>query len=175
MILHTGQGLTTIGSPASDVSKLGSDIKKTFNEAGLRTSINPNIDGVLWTKTIVNAAINPLTALTRLTNGELSKNNSMIEIGSETVSEGLKVSRAEHVRLVGDPRKLWREILESTRENKSSMLQDIEKGRKTEIRQLNGVIVSRAKRAGVRVPFNEILTKLVLGLEFSVMRRELDD
>ena len=174
-VLHTGKGSTIIGGPKSGMSKLGADIKRTFNEAGFRTAIDSNISGVLWTKTIINAAINPLTALTRMSNGALSKNSSMIEIGSETILEGMNVSRAEQVKLVGDPRKLWRKILRSTRGNKSSMLQDIERGKMTEIRQLNGAIVGHAKKAGVRVPFNETLTKLVLGLELSVMGRKLDD
>ena len=174
-VLHTGNGSTIIGSPESFASKIGSEIKRTFNVAGFRTVIESNIAGVLWSKTIVNAAINPLTALTRMSNGALSKSSSMIEIGSQTILEGMTVSRAEHIKLVGDPRKLWRKILTSTRENKSSMLQDIERGKRTEIRQLNGAIVSLAKRVGIRVPVNETLTKLVLGLESSMTPRKIDD
>ena len=174
-VLHTGKGSTIIGSPKSDISKISSDIVRTFNEAGFRTAKDSNIGGVLWTKAIVNAAINPLTALTRMSNGALYKNSALMKIGLETILEGTIVSRAEHIELVDDPRKLWRKILRSTRGNKSSMLQDIEKRKTTEIRQLNGAIVSHAKRTRVRVPFNETLTKLVLGLEMSVKRRTSDD
>lgn len=173
-ILHTGIGLTVIGGSKTNTSGVGPSIKKTLNDSGFRTTIDRNISGVLWTKTIINAAINPLTALTRNTNGALSKNASLMDVGSEAVSEGITVSQAEHVKLVGDPRRLWRKVLESTRRNRSSMLQDIERGKMTEIRQLNGAIVSHAMRAGLRVPINEILTKLVLGLESSDMSRRLD-
>jgi 2-dehydropantoate 2-reductase len=166
-ILHTGKGSTIIGFPKGNQSEIGPAIRRTFHDAGFRTFIHSNIGGVLWTKAIVNAAINPLTALTRMSNGALSKNRSVIELGSEVISEGMAVSRAEQVKLVGDPRRLWRRILESTRANKSSMLQDIERGKMTEIRQLNGAIVSQAKKAGIGVPINEVLTELVLGLESS--------
>ena len=83
------------------------------------------------------------------------------------MNEGIAVSHAAHIRLVGDPRKLWRRILLSTRANKSSMLQDIERGKMTEIRQLNGAILSHGRKTRVETPVNGILTKLVLGLEDS--------
>jgi 2-dehydropantoate 2-reductase len=168
-IVHTGKGSTIIGSPKKDLSEISSGIKKAFDDAGFRTTRHSNIRGVLWTKAIVNAAINPLTALARVSNGALSKNSAIAELGSQVISEGIAVSRAEQIRLVGDPRRLWRKILELTPGNKSSMLQDIEKGKMTEIRQLNGAIVSHARKVGVRVPVNEILTKLVLGLESSAV------
>jgi 2-dehydropantoate 2-reductase len=84
------------------------------------------------------------------------------------MEEGISISHAERVRLAGDPRKLWRRILLSTKANKSSMLQDIERGRMTEIRQLNGAILSRGKTRGVETPTNWVLTKLVLGIEESL-------
>jgi 2-dehydropantoate 2-reductase len=122
---------------------------------------------VLWTKAIVNAAINPLSGLTRLPNGALAKSSEIRKIGFQVMEEGMSVSRAERVRLVGDPRKLWRRILLSTKANKSSMLHDIEIGKMTEIREMNGAILSRGKKRGIETPTNGILTKLVLGIEGS--------
>jgi 2-dehydropantoate 2-reductase len=123
--------------------------------------------GVLWTKAIVNAAINPLSGLTRLPNGALAKSPEIRKIGFRVMDEGISVSRAERVRLAGDPRKLWRRTLLSTKANKSSMLQDIERGKMTEIRQLNGAILLRGKKRGIETPTNGILTRLVLGIEES--------
>src|SRR2546427_3840935 len=166
-VLHTGRGLTVIGDPRGTKSDTCSRIKIAFEEAGFRTKISSNMAGVLWTKAIVNSAINPLSGLTRLPNGALAKSSEIRKIGFQVMEEGMSVSRAERVRLVGDPRKLWRRILLSTEANKSSMLQDIERGKMTEIRQLNGAILSRGKTKGIETPSNEILTKLVLGIEES--------
>jgi 2-dehydropantoate 2-reductase len=165
-VAHTGKGSTIIGHATGKLSE-GFQIKDALNEAGFRTRINSNIRGVLWTKAIVNAAINPLSGLTRLPNGALADNAVMREIGSTVVSEGIAVSRACGINLVGNPRRLWRKILLSTRTNESSMLQDIMRGRMTEIRQLNGAIVAYGKKVGIKTPTNEILTKLVLALETS--------
>ena len=164
-ILHTGAGSTIIGN-ANDVRpEIARRVKKAFERSGFRTRIDSNIRGVLWTKAIVNAAINPLSALARMSNGGLARNHSLAELGSEVMKEGVAVSREEHVKLAGNPLTLWHRILVSTGPNKSSMLQDVEKGRMTEIRELNGSIVSRARKAGVKVPINEVLTKLIIGLE----------
>jgi len=166
-VLHTGRGLTVIGDPRGTKSETCSRIKIAFEEARFRTKISSNMAGVLWTKAIVNAAINPLSGLTRLSNDALAKSAKIREIGFRVIDEGISVSRAERVILAGDPRKLWRRILLSTSANKSSMLQDIERRKMTEIRQLNGAILSRGKRRGVETPTNGILTKLVLGIEES--------
>jgi 2-dehydropantoate 2-reductase len=168
-VVHTGRGLTVIGDPRGANSDICSRIKLAFDKAGLQAETSSNIRGVLWTKAIVNAAINPLSSLTRLPNGALAENAAIQEIARRVIAEGISVSHAAHIRLVGDPRKLWRRILLSTKANKSSMLQDIERGKMTEIRQLNGAILSHGKKTGTKTPVNEILTKLVLGLEESLM------
>jgi len=166
-VVHTGRGLTLIGDTRGAYSDTCSRIKTAFDRAGLKARTSSNIRGVLWTKTIVNAAINPLSSLTRLPNGELAKNRGVQEIAYSAMNEGISVSHAVGIRLVGDPSKLWRRILLSTRANKSSMLQDIERGKMTEIRQLNGAILSHGRKTRVKTPVNGILTKLVLGLEES--------
>jgi 2-dehydropantoate 2-reductase len=166
-VMHTGKGLTLIGGIERTDSDSSSRIKMAFDGAGLRTRTSSNIRGVLWTKAIVNAAINPLSSLTRLPNGALAKNRKIQGIAHHAIDEGILVSHAARIRLVGDPRKLWLKILLSTKPNKSSMLQDIERGKITEIRQLNGAIVSHGRRARIKTPVNGILTELVLGLEES--------
>jgi 2-dehydropantoate 2-reductase len=166
-VVHTGRGVTVIGDPRGADSEACARIKIAFDSAEFQTKASSNIRGVLWTKAIVNAAINPLSSLTRLPNGALAKNAAIREIALSAMNEGISVSYAARIRLVGNPKKLWRRILWSTKANKSSMLQDVERGRMTEIRQLNGAILSHGKRIGVKTPINGILTKLVLGLEES--------
>jgi 2-dehydropantoate 2-reductase len=166
-VTHTGRGLTFIGDPRGVNTDITSRIRVAFDEAGFHTKISSNIRGVLWTKTIVNAAVNPLSSLTRLPNGKLAQNAQIQEIARRAMDEGILVSHAAGIRLVGDPRKLWGKILWSTRANKSSMLQDIERGKSTEIRQLNGALVSYGEKTRVKTPINYVLTKLVQGLEES--------
>jgi 2-dehydropantoate 2-reductase len=142
-------------------------VARAFREAGFKTVISSNMKGVLWAKAIVNSAINPLSAITRLRNGDLYKTHELREVAFKIVDEGSAVARANSILLEPSPKRLLARILASTSRNKSSMLQDVEAGRKTEIRQLNGSIWHLGGKVGMSAPFNELLTKLVLFLERS--------
>jgi 2-dehydropantoate 2-reductase len=82
------------------------------------------------------------------------------------------VADANGVLLEPAPKRLFARVLDLTSGNKSSMLQDIEAGRKTEIRQLNGSISRLGSQSGVSTPFNDLLAGLVLSLEGSKATRE---
>jgi 2-dehydropantoate 2-reductase len=166
-VIHTGRGMTLVGEMNGKLSDRCLTIQKAFREAGFTTILSNNIKGALWAKAIVNSAINPITAITRVRNGDVRKISELREIASEVVDEGIAVAEANGIPLKPSPKSLLAKVLALTPRNKSSMLQDIEAGRKTEIRQLNGSISRLGSLVGVSTPFNDLLTKLVLALERS--------
>jgi len=166
-VVHTGSGMTWVGETNGTVSERCRIIETAFRRAGFSTIVTKNIQGVLWTKAIVNSAINPVSALTRVRNGDLQKSPELRDVASKTIGEGSAVAHANGVLLKPSPKSLFPKVLASTLTNKSSMLQDIEAGRKTEIRQLNGMISRLGSAVGVSTPLNDVLTRLVLGLEAS--------
>lgn len=166
-VIHTGVGTTWVGEMSGKLSERCLAIERTFRRAGFSTAISNNIKGVLWTKAIVNSAINPVTAIIRVRNGVLLKTPELLEIASRVVEEGSAVAREGGILLKPSPRSLLASVLGRTPRNKSSMLQDIEAGRRTEIRQLNGSISRLGSEVGVGTPFNDLLTKLVVALEHS--------
>jgi 2-dehydropantoate 2-reductase len=166
-VIHTGRGMTWVGEMNGKVSDRCLAIQRAFRKAGFSTIISNNIKGVLWAKAIVNSAINPITAITRVRNGDVRKIPGLREIASEGVDEGVAVAQANGILLKPSPKSLLAKVLALTPRNKSSMLQDIEAGRKTEIRQLNGSISRLGSLVGVSTPFNDLLTRLVLALERS--------
>jgi 2-dehydropantoate 2-reductase len=120
----------------------------------------------------VNVGINPLTALNGLRNGELLDHPDIMEIMRGAVEEALRVAEALGVDLgEGDHVERVFGVARATASNRSSMLQDIERGRRTEIDALNGAIVDSARRLGLDVPVNETLTAAVKGLEDARSRR----
>jgi 2-dehydropantoate 2-reductase len=163
-VTHTGFGLTWLGEMKGGFSKRCQVIRETFRAAGFKTVITNNIKGLLWAKAIVNSAINPLTAILHVKNGDL-RNPELYEIALRVIDEGRTVALANGVLLEPSTKRLLARILSSTARNKSSMLQDLEAGRRTEIRQLNGSISKLGRSVGVSTPFNELLTRLVLFLE----------
>jgi len=166
-VIHTGRGMTWVGEMNGKLSDRCLTIQRAFRKAGFTTIISNNIKGVLWAKAIVNSAINPITAIARVRNGDVRKIPELRKCASQVVDEGIAVAEANGVLLKPSPKTLLAKVLALTMRNKSSMLQDIEAGRKTEIRQLNGLISHRGRLVRVSTPFNDMLTKLVLALERS--------
>lgn len=166
-VIHTGRGRTWIGELDGKVSKRCLAINEVFRKSGFASEITVNVNGILWAKAIVNSAVNPISALTGLPNGELRR-LALKELGEKVVKEGETVARAAGVSPRPYPRRLMSDVLSLTSRNKSSMLQDIENKRMTEIRELNGAISRFGKRFGVGTPYNDLLTTLIIGRETSV-------
>lgn len=166
-VTHTGSGLTWLGEINGRISGRCLAIRRVFRSANLRTIVSTNITGVLWAKAIVNSAINPVSAITHLRNGDLYKTPELREIEFSVIDEGSAVAHAIGIVLRPSPRLLLAKVSTSTRGNKSSMLQDLEAGRKTEIGQVNGSISHLGKQVGVNTPLNHMLENLVFSLERS--------
>jgi 2-dehydropantoate 2-reductase len=133
--------------------------------AGFDARVVTDIEGVLWGKAIVNAAINPLTALWRVPNGELLANADRRALLVGLAKEATAVATARGITLpYPDPVARVEEVCRATAANRSSMLQDVERGRPTEIDSINGVIVAEGRRLGVPTPVNETVWRLVRGL-----------
>jgi len=95
-------------------------------------------------------------------NGTLASEPALLQAMMGVLREGVNVSRAELVRIdPPHPVVLLKRVLRATAANRSSMLQDLEQGRTTEIRHLNGAIVALGRKHGIPTPLNELLTSLI--------------
>jgi len=161
-IYHAGKGPTIIGELNGEITNRIKRIAETFNKAKIETQITQNIWGVLWDKLIINVGINALTAITRMKNGELLKIPEIRDIMIEAVKEAVNVAKALNIKLeIKDHVRKVIEVAEATANNKSSMLQDIEKGKRTEIDYINGAIVKLGKKLKIKTPVNKTLTAIV--------------
>jgi len=173
LVVHTGHGQTWLGEYEGRDSARSDRIGQVLTKAGLPARPTREIRDIVWKKAIVNSAINPLTAITRLTNGELGHSKSLRTVIGDVIREGSSVAHAEGIGL--DARTLMafaRRILHTTARNRSSMLQDIESRRRTEIGQLNGILVEYGRKHHVETSVNSILLHLVRALEESYFHRE---
>lgn len=165
-IIHAGKGETVIGAAHRDDHEVANLIVNLFNEAGITTRLTTNICGEIWAKLIVNAAINPLTAITGLRNGKILEVPELMETVGGVVEEVQRTARANNIKL--PPCNMLEKtigVLTNTANNKSSMLQDIERGRRTEIDSINGAVARYADQAGIDVPLNRSVTALVKAIE----------
>jgi len=165
-IRHAGYGKTVIGEIGGKRSERIEYVSDIFNQAGIDTEISDNIEGMLWSKLLINAAINPLTAITRVRNGQLLESPLLRETMKLIVEEATQVPLKKGIELPYPG--VFETVEEScyaSRDNISSMLQDILRKKRTEIDFINGALVSEAEKIGIRTPLNRALWNLVKFLE----------
>jgi len=133
--------------------------------AGFNVQIVEDAQSLIWGKLVINAAINPLTALLRVRNGELLENPSARELMGTLAKEVALVALAEKIALpFSDPASAVEEVARKTAQNHSSMLQDVLRNAPTEIDAINGAVVQAAQKHGFEVPANWTCWKLVKAL-----------
>jgi len=165
-VRHTGFGDTIIGSLSADLENNTNKLKELFDNSGIKTTISNEVTSLLWGKLLINMSINPLTAIMRIKNGRIVELPHLIEIIKQLLVESLKVATRIGVNIPYDnPIEKITEVSRNTSQNNSSMLQDILAGRRTEINQINGAIVTYGKQCGVETPVNKMLTELVMSIE----------
>ena len=165
------KGDTTLGpfeprpAPLAEVERLAD----ACTRAGMATTATADARGPQWQKVIFNAATNPVGALTRLTHGRVCERPELRRVVSELVDEGKAVASAQGIELTGDPEELIDHAAKPgvAYDHKSSMLQDVEARRRTEVDYLNGGIARFGDEHGVETPLNRAIWTLVRGLEGS--------
>jgi 2-dehydropantoate 2-reductase len=165
-VSHAGTGDTTMGEPDGGVTDRLRAVGAAMEQAGIAVQLAESLDSVLWGKVVVNAAINPITALLRLRNGRLLEGEETRRLMQEAALEAASVAAALGVELpYADPVQRVEAVCRLTSGNRSSMLQDIERGARTEVDQISGAIVRQGESIGVPVPVNRVLRDLVSALE----------
>ncbi|WP_181833048.1 2-dehydropantoate 2-reductase [Bacillus taeanensis] len=159
-VIHTGEGTLKVALYRGKDPYFNTSLE-TFNKNGFPIEKVEDWYEIMANKLVVNAVINPLTALYRVKNGELLKNpyflHNMKLLFNEAVSV-LEVNRHQ----------LWSTvemICKKTAENRSSMLCDIEKGYTTEIDAISGYILAEANRQNRTLSLTSFLYKSIKGIE----------
>jgi len=140
-------------------------LEAALQSAGFNVQVVENAQSLLWGKLVVNAAINPLTALLRVTNGELLERPSARELMGRLAREVADVATAENIKLpFDDPVEMAEEVARGTAANHSSMLQDVLRRAPTEIDAICGAVVKTAKIHNIDTPVNRVCWQLVKAL-----------
>ena len=166
-----------IGSPKGVIPKARlEEIARCLTDAGIRTQVTERIISYLWDKILYNCALNPLGATLEVPYGVLGDTPALRAIMNEIVREIFTIAKAHQVPLFWNTPEdylnhFYTRLLPPTRNHHPSMLQDIRRGKRTEIDALNGAIVSLGKKAGIATPVNETITKLIKAKE-QLCRRE---
>jgi 2-dehydropantoate 2-reductase len=135
---------------------------KLLKKSGFDVQDADDLDSLVWGKLVINAGINPITALLKIPNGALLEQKDAHALMEAAALEAAAVAEALGVRLpYNDPVKRVEEVAKLTAPNHSSMYQDVRRGSPTEIEAISGAIVREGERLGVTTPINEVLLHLI--------------
>jgi len=155
-----GEGMVSLGAnprlPA---------LTSLLEPAGFQLEVLEDVRSLVWGKLAVNAAINPLTALLQMENGEVISRPSARQLSTELAQEVAAVAGGMGIVLPhNDPVLTSQEVARRTAGNHSSMYQDILRGAPTEIDAICGAVVRAGEQVGVPTPANRIILNLVHAL-----------
>ena len=137
-------------------------IEEALSSAKFNVQIVDDAQSLVWGKLVVNAAINPLTALLQVTNGELLERPSAREMMGVLACEAAQVAKAEKVDLpFSDPIAAAEDVARKTAANHSSMLQDVLRSAPTEIDAICGAVVNTGQKHGINTPANWVCWNLI--------------
>jgi 2-dehydropantoate 2-reductase len=160
-VVHTNNGSITIGEPSGEETERVRLISKTLREAGVETRVSTHIRSIKWRKLVWNAAFNPIAALTGGRVLQLIEDDDTRELAEVAMREAIAVGVALGLDVADY------DLARATQRNpqwalsKTSMLQDLERGRPTEIEALTGAVVRYGEETGVPTPVSRTLLRLV--------------
>ncbi|MGB1140817.1 MAG: ketopantoate reductase family protein [Halioglobus sp.] len=164
-IEHAGRGETRIGylgpggkESTSHRSREAPDWFDVWQDSQLACDWDADIEAALWSKLAINCVINPLTALHRCRNGELSTRPALADEVALLCREVQQVSYAAgFTKTAQELERIVASVIERTAQNRSSMLEDVERARPTEIDYITGYLLQVADRHGIVAPRNREL------------------
>jgi 2-dehydropantoate 2-reductase len=137
-------------------------IENVLGASGFDVQVVDDIQRLVWGKLVVSSALNPLTALLRIKNGEILEQPTALGLMGALAYETSSVAKKLGVVLpFKDPQQAVEEVAHRTAENLSSMLQDVLRGAPTEIDAINGAVVQLADKYNLQVPVNRTILSLV--------------
>ena len=166
-VIQDGVQTIVYGSPYEQNREKVEILKNFFEKNNIGYSNPEDIIHSQWLKYTFNTYVNQLSAVTRLTFGEMLKMGQQFEdMARNVIKEVILIAQKEGVN---HPETLEKEALDCLKmmipEGKTSMLQDIEAGRKTEVEIFSGEIIKRGKKYGISTPFNLDLYNKIKALE----------
>jgi 2-dehydropantoate 2-reductase len=160
-VRHGGNGATFIGEPEGPPTARAAALVDRFTQAGLQAESSDNMEWLIWQKLMVNVGINAITALTGIRNGRIAELDAARELSRAAVREAMEVAHAVGFPMHSGMEEKVLSIARATARNRSSMGQDVDARKRTEIDAINGAIVRLGRELHVPTPINLTLTNLV--------------
>ncbi len=154
-----GKGTTFVGELSKE-GKYAKKISNIFNNAGIKTQFTNDIFCEIWSKAIINSAINPIASIFDNKNGILLDEN-LLKIVREVTNEGRTILQKDGINIPNDIFEKTLEVINNTSNNINSTLSDLRNGNKTEIDYISGKIVEVGHKLGLPTSYNKTLFDMI--------------
>ena len=151
IVEHQGPRRLELGRPDGEITPQLEAIARAFEGAGFATPLSKNLRREIWVKLLANAPLNPLGAILRQTSADIAEHPAGRKLVGEIMRECIAVAGATGLDLEIKVEDRLAQIPGQVGRHKSSMLQDVERGRRVEIDGLVGAVVELGDRLGVDV------------------------
>jgi len=173
-VKHTAEGVIYIAGK----SKMQADmfnLIQVLDKADFRSEISESAESIIWGKLVLNAGINPMTALLEVKNGELVENPLYLHVLEKIVDEAEAVANAQGIELpYSNGKEEIVRVCKMTATNCSSMFQDILRKSQTEIEFINGAICKIGEKYGLDMTLNRFLVEKIKQKEIGIKFNEAE-
>jgi 2-dehydropantoate 2-reductase len=168
-VVYTNQGKIFFGNTEnSRLTERVVRVQQIFERAGIICETPQDMIRMLWWKFMINVGVNQSSAVLRAPFGVFHQSEDAKALMEAAMQEVVNLPQAAKVNLVEQDIKNWYQYLFTLSPNgKTSMLQDLEAGRKTEVEIFGGKVVELGKTYGVPTPVNQTLLRIITVLEHS--------
>jgi 2-dehydropantoate 2-reductase len=166
-VIYSTQGKIYFGEPKNIIiSERVKRLKSFFDRAGIFYEIPEDMIHILWWKFMVNVGINQASAALKATYGDFQTSPAARNLMESAMKEVIQIAKAEGIQLSEDDTAKWYQVLSGlSPSGKTSMLQDVEAGRKTEVEMFAGKILELGRKYNIPTPVNERLFKTIREIE----------
>jgi 2-dehydropantoate 2-reductase len=166
-VIYTTPGKIIFGeADNSHVSEKVLRVQAAFDRAGLKYETPPDMIRMLWWKLMINVGINQASAVMRAPYGVFQSSPEARAMVETLMREVIFIAERVGVNLVEGDLDNWNAVLKTlSPKGKTSMLQDIEAGRKTEVEVFAGKVVELGRKHGIPTPVNRTLLSIIHVLE----------
>lgn len=161
-LTYSRRGKFILGTKDNSRSPKLELVKVFLEKSGFDCVIPEDIHREIWYKWMINIGINQPSALLGATYKYFQKEGEARELMNEAMKETITVAEASGINLHEGDLHRWYQVLSTLGpEGKTSMLQDVEAGRKTEVESFSGALIQMARSRGIAVPVNQTLNRLL--------------
>lgn len=141
-------------------------VKNLLNDAKINNQVFEDMIKTVWTKWMLNIGLNQVSAISGATYGVIKNTPELLSLVNKAMTEVMEVSKAYNINLGDENWASVQDVIDSLDgDGKTSLLQDVENKRKTEIEYFSGTLIKIAKEHNVEVPVNEVLYNFIKAKE----------